>query len=274
MIHFCSGLPRSGSTLLLNIIGQRDDCHVTPTNDLIELVVGVRNSWMHQQCFISQGLETIRPKVAKTIRGMVEGFHRESVDAGKTIIDKSRGWIAYIELLEEVFERPIKVLVTVRDVRAIVASFEKLYRGHPLTRHEVFGEEYLKAQTIHGRADQLLSPGGVVGLPIARLTDAIHRGLSDRLIIVPYRMLTHNPSETIRNVEESIGLAPAEYDFANIRQVTAEDDSVHGMQLHTIRPEVVPCKGLPWEGVLPTDLAAQIDAAFPLIQSLANAERG
>lgn len=270
MIHFCSGLPRSGSTLLLNILGQRDDCHVTPTNDLIELVVGVRNSWMHQQSFISQGLTTVRPKVAKAIRGMMAGFHGEALAGGKTVIDKSRGWPAYIELLEEVFERPIKMLVPVRDLRAIVASFEKLYRSHPLTRHEVFGEQYLQAQTIQGRVDQLLSPNGVVGITIARITDALQRGLSDRMILVPYRQLTENTSVMICGIEDGLGLPNQEYDFTNIRQVTNEDDTVHGLSLHTIRSTIEAPTELPWLNILPNDLAAQIDESFPLMQQLSN----
>lgn len=271
MIHFCSGLPRSGSTLLLNILGQRDDCHVTPTNDLIELVVGVRNSWMHQQSFISQGLESVRPKVAEAIRGLMEGFHAGPLLDGKAVIDKSRGWPAYIELLEEVFERRVRLLVPVRDLRAIVASFEKLYRSHPLTRHEVFGEQYLQAQTVQGRADQLLSPSGVVGIAVARITDALQRGLSDRMILVPYRQLTENPAATIRGVEDGLALPPHDYDFANIRQVTTEDDTVHGLALHTIRPTIEAPAELPWLNVLPNDLAAQINESFPLIQQLANA---
>jgi hypothetical protein len=226
---------------------------------------------MHQQSFISQGLTSVRPKIAKAIRGLIEGFHGEALASGKTVIDKSRGWPAYIELLEEVLERRIILLVPVRDLRAIVTSFENLYRSHPLTRHEVFGEGYLQAQTVQGRADQLLAPTGPVGIAVARITDALQRGLSDRMILVPYRQLTDNPNAAIRGVEEGMGLLPHEYDFTNIRQVTAEDDTVHGMNLHTIRPVIEAPTELPWLNVLPKDLSDQIDESFPLIQQLANA---
>jgi hypothetical protein len=94
--------------------------------------------------------------------------------------------------------------------------------------------------------------------------------LSDRLILVPYRRLTENPAETINEVEASLGLLPQAYDFKNIRQITNEDNTVHGLSLHTIRQEVAPPDVIPWEGILPETLADSINNAYPLIQRLAN----
>ena len=41
-IFFNSTLPRSGSTLLQNIMGQNPEFHVTPTSGLIDLMLGAR----------------------------------------------------------------------------------------------------------------------------------------------------------------------------------------------------------------------------------------
>jgi len=39
-IYFINGMPRSGSTLLCNILAQNPEFHVTPTSGLSELVRG------------------------------------------------------------------------------------------------------------------------------------------------------------------------------------------------------------------------------------------
>ena len=41
-IFYQSSLPRAGSTLLQNLIGQNPDFHVTPTSGMIDLVLGAR----------------------------------------------------------------------------------------------------------------------------------------------------------------------------------------------------------------------------------------
>ena len=42
MLFFNSSMPRSGSTLLQNILGQNPDIAVTPTDGSLELLMGAR----------------------------------------------------------------------------------------------------------------------------------------------------------------------------------------------------------------------------------------
>ena len=44
-IFFQSSLPRAGSTLLQNILGQNPDFYVTPTSGVLELVYAARNNY-------------------------------------------------------------------------------------------------------------------------------------------------------------------------------------------------------------------------------------
>jgi len=44
-IHFISGLPRSGSTLLANILAQNPAFHSTATNGIADVMFSVRNQW-------------------------------------------------------------------------------------------------------------------------------------------------------------------------------------------------------------------------------------
>ena len=41
-IFYQSSLPRAGSTLLQNIIGQNPEFHVTPTSGMIDMMLGAR----------------------------------------------------------------------------------------------------------------------------------------------------------------------------------------------------------------------------------------
>ena len=63
-IFFVAGLPRSGSTLLMNLLGQNPQNHVTPTNGLIDLIIRIRNTWAQNDTFKSQGLwKVVQPRI-------------------------------------------------------------------------------------------------------------------------------------------------------------------------------------------------------------------
>lgn len=272
-IQFVTGLPRSGSTLLMNILGQNPRHHVTPTNDLIDMVASVRNNWMHTVGFRSQGLREVKPRVLRSMCGQIYGFYEEEFEAGKTVFDKSRGWIAYIETLEEILQRPVKVLVTIRDIRAIIASFERIHRQSTMTSHVPRGPAFFDMQSIDGRARQLLSPGAVVGIAANRVRDALERGMGDRLLFVRYNRLVSRPHETLQAVHEALDLPTFDYDFENVEQLTKEDDTVHGMwDLHTIRTgRVSPPSGPPpWEGVIPPRVLEWLSNEYADLNSIAN----
>jgi sulfotransferase len=212
---------------------------------------------------------SVAPRIRTAIRGLIEGYYRDELAAGKTVFDKSRGWVAYIELIEEVLERPIKVICCVRDMRNVVASFERLYRTNQLTKADVGGEAYFECQTIEGRARQLLGHGAVVGLAINRIRDAFDRGLSNRIVVVRNCDLVADPASEIMRVSLAVGSQPFLCDPSNVRQATNEDDSVHGMKLHTVRPVVSGDGCTRWQEHLPQYVGDWIHESYPFMQELA-----
>ena len=265
-VYFVTGLPRSGSTVLMNLLAQHPDFAVTPTSGLVDMVFNLRKAWPHNISFKSElqasSLEDFSPKIRSMLRGVISGYHEEQFLAGKTVFNKSRGWIAYLDLLEDIFERPMKMIVTVRDIRAILASFEKIHRKEPLLKHIPDGAPYLESQDTVGRCRQLLSPGGVVGISISRLRDALQRGYSDRMIIVPFQSLTHFTVPVLESVHDALEIERYDYDPDHVEQVTHEDDTVHGMELHKIRSQVRPMDGIPWRGILPDAFAEAVGKEY------------
>ena len=265
-------MPRSGSTLVQQLLAQNPCNHCTSTSDVIELVVQLRNTYGTFSAFQSQGVMAVAPRIRTAIRGLIEGYYRNELAADKTVFEKSRGWIAYIELIEEVLERPVNIICCVRDVREVVASFERLYRTSQLTKADVGGEAYFECQTIEGRARQLLSHGAVVGLAINRIRDAFDRGLADRIVIVRNSDLVTTPQEEIPRISLAVGATPFMCDPSNVRQITHEDDSVHGMKLHDVRP-VVSSEGCTrWQDYLPQHVGDWIHESYPFMQQLAGVE--
>lgn len=234
-IYFISGLPRSGSTLLSNLIAQHPEVHTTPTSACHEALFVLRNNWS----------EWIEHKAAKdladeknlqrVLNATLQAYH----DTDKpVVVDKGRGWLSLIELAEFASGRKAKILVPVRSISQIVASMEKLHRKAAHKRGDQ--GDYFDAQTTEGRSQKLLAKDGVIGIAYNRLRDAYQRGLGDRLLLVEYETLTSEPKETMDAVWDFLGMKAPDHNFDDVKQVTTEDDSVHGLDLHTIRPKVEP----------------------------------
>lgn len=256
-IVFVSGLPRSGSTLLMQVLGQNPAHHVTATNDLVDLVRTVRNRWTHCRGFQSQGLQTVQPRVHHAIQGMMTGFYASELMAGRVVFDKSRGWPGMLEVVEQSFGQRARVIITLRDVRGVLASFEKIHRRDMMTK---FGNW---APTTEGRARDLLSDKAVVGASVNMIRDALRRGYRDRMVIVPFSDLCTRPEETLQRLHTRLGLPSFDYDFEHVEQVTHEDDSVHGMRLHQIRTgPIQPPAPAPWRQMFVPRFNAWAEAEY------------
>lgn len=247
IIHFVSGLPRSGSTLLCNLLNQNPRFYVTSTSGILDILFTVRNAWDGVLEFKASPNEEGKRRVLK---GILESYYSDVQQP--LIFDKSRGWLAYLEMAEMVLEREAKVLVPVRDLRDVIASFEKLWRKNSDSRQ--FGQEannYFKWQTIEGRCEIWCSQEQPVGIAYNRIKDAIQRGFKDRLHFVPYEELTAYPAKTMAKIYSFLEeQTPFVHNFDTIEQTVFEDDLIHGIpDLHTIRTAVEPQQSQ-WQEIL------------------------
>lgn len=235
--YFIAGLPRSGSTLLANILAQNPRFHTTSTSGIMDVMFGVRNTWDKLIEFQANPNDEAKIRV---LRGILESYYS---DIDKPIVfDKCRGWLSLLEMAENVLGHKAKVLVPVRDMRDILSSFEKLWRNTSKTSQIVQESvNYFRFQTVQGRCEVWLSPEQPVGLAYNRITDALVRGFSDRMFFVDFDDLTARPEQAMEGIYKFLGEPKFKHDFDHVEQVTWEDDSVHGLKgLHDIRTKVEP----------------------------------
>lgn len=261
--HFLSGLPRSGSTLLAGILSQNKNVHVSGTSGISGILVNIKNCWNDIAEFSALGSLCEIRKIS-TMRSVLDGFYSDIQEP--IIIDKSRQWPGSFELLETILECKPKIIVTVRDVRDVLASFERLWREQKKNNLVIEQEkanpiDYL---TIDGRCKVLMSKTGIVGSAAAVICDAVVRGWKRQMLFVDYDALCIDPKNVLESVGEFLDLEHHDYNFSNVSQSTFEDDSFYKWgELHKVRPVVAPQESQ-WQKYLPTHVAMQYsqDAKF------------
>lgn len=236
-LHFIAGFPRAGSTLLCNILNQNPRFHATSTSGILEIVLAIRNQWENVTAFAASPNKEGKTQV---MRGILNSYHEEV--ERPVVFDKSRGWVGKIDLAEHLLGARVKILVPVRSIVDILASFEKLYRANA---HDwEFPQEktnYHAWQTMEGRANVLMQDNQPVGLAYNQIRDSLDRGFEGRMHLVEFEDLTCDPKETMAEIYKFLDEDLFEHDFNNVEQVTHENDDIHGIPgLHTIRPKVEP----------------------------------
>ena len=224
-IYFLAGLPRSGSTLLANILAQHPKVHVTSTSGIVDMLVLVRNGWDRLREFQAMERRTSERVKANVLRAMLQGYFAH-IDK-PMCIDKNRRWPEFLEMATELVggRDRVKVLVSVRDLRDVLASFETLFR-----KTAVLGQVPLEAdrgakfKTALGRLEVLIEEERAVGRAYNAVRDAVTRGWKDCMHFVDYADLTCKPKETLEGVYRFLGEQPHKQknlgDFLGLRTYT------------------------------------------------------
>lgn len=265
-IVFNSSLPRSGSTLLQNILAQNPRFYCSPTSGLVALLDAARIPFTDSPTFKAQDAGVMAAGFRGFCRGGLTGFYAGITDK-PVCVDKSRMWVLHYEWLNSFYPDP-KILVCVRDLRAVLSSMEKLWRRARATDpgREADLSRYMARLTVANRVTHWLN-SNPVGLGVLALVDAAERGVVPKLHVIRYEDLTANPKAAMQGVYRYLGEPEFDHDFDHVEQVTREDDAHHGVYGdHQIRSKVQPLQPDYWE-VLGRDLSAQIVAANPQFYS-------
>ena len=230
-IHFISGLPRSGSTLLQNILLQNDKLYASPTSSLLEFLIQVRDNWdkLSSHTAYPEGQDKWG-----VIRAILNSYHNTDKEI---VFDKNRGWSSHIEFMEKVTNDKIKIIACVRNLEDICSSFEKLFRKNRADG-EIHGEfSNPQMKNLDGRVSVWTADEGVLGRPYVSLLDTVQRGLGDRILFFPYEEWTSNPTVWFKKLYDFIGEDYYQHDFNNIEQIIRENDAGYGWgsDLHEIK---------------------------------------
>lgn len=258
MIFFNSSMPRSGSTLLQNILAQNPSIHSTPTDGFLELIYGARANFTNNAEFKAQDSEQMLNAWRGFCREGMKGYVKGLSDKPHTCI-KSRGIGANYRWFEAFMDEKPKVICMVRNIKSILSSMEKIHRNNSERTKPIENPLELNGLTTESRVQNWLQ-SQPIGLSLQRFGQMAQEGISKECLFVRYEDLTSNPKVIMKNIYSYLELPEYEHDFNNVEQVTVEDDEVYGLtsNLHSIR-NVVEYKNPDYKDVLGNGVCKWVD---------------
>jgi len=265
-MHVITGLPRSGSTLLCNILNQNPKFWATSTSILSQLCGMLVNNWSNSievKSDLALDREATEQRLRLSLKGFCDIWHQRN-DGREVIFDKSRNWLQYLLMLREFYPNS-KVLVMVRDPRNVFSSIEKQHRKTPLLN----SVQNPNVKTIVNHADQLFSANGLIGNPICGVEDVIHRKIDVKWI--KYEQLVKSPNKVLKEIYQYLEEEPFQHDFDNIENTATDPDAYYNFKFpHKGEGKIRPTPSNEWRLYMPDELANQIIRQFPLYSSFFN----
>ena len=225
-IFFNSSLPRAGSTLLSNIVGHHPDFYVSPTSALIDLVLGSRIGYNDSRETAYTDTETWKKGFINFNRYGLAGF-MNAVSDKPYHLDKSRMWAAYYDLLNMIVPNP-RVVLMVRDLRAIYASLEKKLRENPDVDAKIMNNIEMKNITTAQRVEYW-SGTQPVGYSIIKLKELILQKIDKNILFFRYEDFCQYPDQHMKKLYQFFEVEYFQHDWNNIQQLTSENDEAHGI---------------------------------------------
>lgn len=242
-IIFNSSMPRSCSTLLQNIFNQRPDSHATPTDGGLSLLEGARNQFTNGAEFkASEDQELMLKAWRNFCKGGLKAYAKTLSDKDNIFL-KGRGYKSNIQWMENFLGESPKIVCMVRNMKGIVASFEKIHRKNPDKMSQWIVEGELRGTTVDKRVDMYVQ-NAPLGHSIDQIKDLIQQGLQDKVLFVRAEDLCADPKRIMTELYKGLGMKNHKHDFKNVEQTTHENDVVHGLDndLHKIKNKIEPLK--------------------------------
>lgn len=207
--------------------------YASSTSGMLELIFAARHNYSESQEFKAQNPEMMKAAFYGFCREGMLGYYNAITDK-KYVIDKSRGHMAYYDLINGFYPNP-KMICLVRSMPDIIASMEKIFRKNQHKSNTFVNNVTMQGVTTPKRVDLWFNTPPI-GLAVERLSEVIRQGIDKKMLFIRYEDLCLYPEKEMARVYDYLEIEPYTHNFDSIEQTTREDDEIYGFTgLHTIR---------------------------------------
>jgi sulfotransferase len=240
-VLYVTGLPRAGSTLLCQLLGQHPSIysigHSSPLSDVFNHLRQVLSDEPFLLAQLDADFDLTYHRLLNAYRGFINGWFTETDKP--VVVDKNREWLRMVETVN-LLDPNFRMLVCIRDLRQVFGSIEAQHQKTLL----IDFPDHMAPHSAYERADALFGKEGVIGRPLKSieylLTD-VSQALRERIGFVAFEALVSDPVETLRLLYRWLDLPPAPLDPQHLTVKPHESDSYYRYKYrHNTYPSFCP----------------------------------
>ena len=214
-LHFCGGLPRAGSTVLMNILQQNPNIFTTGTcalpNILNDVIIKSRFKESFQAMSINDADSALYGFIKEGTQGWFNALTNKPI-----VISKNRSWSSYLHLFPNA-----KYIVMIRDIIDVAESFDRVnYNTKVLhTFDEKLGlvASMTENEKFHYYFKSSNPLSGTLTFELPKLIERFQQG-SKNIIFVKYEDLLVDPYKELKRIYNVLEHPYFEHELNNIQQ--------------------------------------------------------
>lgn len=257
-IIYVTGLPRSGSTLLCQLLSHHEEVYSNGhSSPLCHTLMSLRYNLSDADFLRAQldvDFDLTYQRLMNAFRGFINGWFAETEKAW--VVNKNRGWVHHVETVNQL-DPDFRMLVCVRELGQIYGSVEAQHQKTLLLDFP----DHLANLSRYARADKLFGSQGVIGAPLHSIeaVQDLDAQFQQRLYYVVFEHLMQEPTKVMQGIYKWLGLPPAEFDPQQLTVKPHESDSYYRFKYcHQTRSQIEP----PSIHQIPARIQQQIQQQF------------
>lgn len=241
---FLCGLPRSGNTLFASIMNQNKNISVTGNSIVCDMLYKINELKKNETFTLFNNVKSFDNVLKNIMNNYYDDWDSEY------IIDRSPWGTPYNLELLKTLNNDIKIIVLVRDIKEIIASFIR----YSYTNNNNYISK--NCNTIEERFHQIYIE---ISGWIYAVNNLIQPDNRKYINLVEYNDLVKNPKEEIDKIYKYLDIPVFKHKFNNLEQVKNNgkyyNDMELGYGLHTIMTDGVKKRDYDMNDYLPKDLS-------------------
>jgi sulfotransferase len=215
-LHYCLGLPRTASTLIMNILNENPRIFTTGTCCMPYFIDACQKRSGEVSEFIALDKDVLNKSYINFLRQGMKGWYEAMTDK-PIVFSKGRTWVEWLTHTFAI-DPNSKYLVIIRDLRDIICSFESLAWKYPQV---CFGdrENPFYQETFEHRIEVYCTDGtSMLGRPLMMLPHLVEvaQNNPNNFFLCKHENFNENPRQTLQMIYQWLGEEYFEHDFDNI----------------------------------------------------------
>ena len=226
--YFLVGLPRAGNTLLGSILNQNKRIAVTANSPVPAILYGIEE-FMDEDDKLKNFQD--RHSLENITKNIIPNYYSDW--KARYIIDRAPwGTPANMELIDKYCPNEIKIIVLVRNLYEVLASYLRWAELNPGNFLDVY-------ETREERCEHLMVKDGIVMMSLY----SIHQLLNNPCcLFIKYDNLVLNTKDEINNIYEFLDIPSYNHSYDNLKQFECNsikyNDDILGANLHHVKSEI------------------------------------
>lgn len=215
-VFFSSGLPKSGSNMIKDILSQNEAVSIYSYSPFAGALDKIKNIIWDLELVHNRDTDSFDECIKHFFNHGISGWGHGLNKKASIYIDDNRIWLTKLEDLKNIFNG--KMIVFIRDLKSIINSFEYTYINKIDYSFNSLPKDFYQYQPNNKQLQRVIEFFNLyyIKTPLIGIHRIIQEKDIENFYFIKYEDFITNPKKELKNIYHFLNIQYYEHDFENI----------------------------------------------------------